>query len=145
MRIFHEAKALFDTHRISDAAALQIRRRPGGPDERALHDPEGRDARWRRPGASSACVSAISRQADTGVLDMVFDSYLAHNSREPIAFLDWVDRHYDDKAIGQRFKAKSWANLVVNKMIAARIAAHARDQGRPQIECRRQIDQRRTG
>ena len=31
------------------------------------------------------------RQADTGVLDLVFDSYLAHNKREPIAFLDWID------------------------------------------------------
>ncbi|WP_088342916.1 MULTISPECIES: sulfur transferase domain-containing protein [Rhodomicrobium] len=57
------------------------------------------------------------RQADTGVLDLVFDSYLAHSSREPIAFLDWVDRHYDERIIAQRFRAEGWANLMVNRII----------------------------
>lgn len=57
------------------------------------------------------------RQADTGVLDHVFDSYLAHSSREPIAFLDWIDTHYDHKAIARSFKAKGWANVMVNKII----------------------------
>ena len=52
--------------------------------------------------------------ADTGVLDFVFDSYLAHNRREPIAFLDWIDTHYDERAMSKSFKAKSWANLMVN-------------------------------
>lgn len=59
------------------------------------------------------------RQADTGVLDHFFDSYLAHSSNEPISFLDWVDRHYDPKAVGHSFHQKtgSWANLLVNRII----------------------------
>jgi hypothetical protein len=57
------------------------------------------------------------RQADTGVLDLVFDSYLAHSSQEPITFLDWIDRYYDEKAIRDRFRAQSWANLLVNRLM----------------------------
>jgi protein tyrosine/serine phosphatase len=59
------------------------------------------------------------RQADTGVLDHFFDSYLAHSSNEPIGFLDWVEQHYDPKAVGRGFREKtsSWANLLVNRII----------------------------
>lgn len=57
------------------------------------------------------------KQADTGVLDLVFESYLAHNSHEPISFMDWVDRHYDSKAIDSAFRAGGFANVLVNKVL----------------------------
>ena len=57
------------------------------------------------------------KQADTGVLDLVFETYLAHNSHEPISFLDWVDRHYDSAAIDQTFRAGGFANILVNKVL----------------------------
>jgi protein tyrosine/serine phosphatase len=57
------------------------------------------------------------RQADTGILDYVFDAYLAHNECEPIAFLDWVDQHYDPKQLTQEFRAGSMANVLVNKIM----------------------------
>ncbi len=57
------------------------------------------------------------RQADTGVLDHVFDSYLAHRAHEPVPFLDWVERHYDGAAVDRSFKAGGLANLVVNKVL----------------------------
>lgn len=115
-RVFHEAKALFDrvdypillhcksgADRVGLMSALYLIFRQGRPVEQAK-------------GQLSLKYGHI-RQADTGVLDMVFDSYLAHNSREPIAFLDWVDRHYDDKAINKRFRAEGWANLFVNRLM----------------------------
>ena len=34
-------------------------------------------------------------QADTGVLDYVFDRYLEDNAKSPIAFWDWVETVYD--------------------------------------------------
>jgi len=57
------------------------------------------------------------RQADTGILDSVFDSYLDHHSREPIEFLDWIDNHYDPKAITQQFRADGWTNVLVNRVM----------------------------
>jgi protein tyrosine/serine phosphatase len=57
------------------------------------------------------------RQADTGILDYVFDMYLEHNNREPIAFLDWVDQHYDPKQLTKEFRAGSMANILVNKIM----------------------------
>ena len=57
------------------------------------------------------------KQADTGVLDLVFESYLAHNSHQPISFLDWVDRYYDSAATDQTFRASGLANVVVNKVL----------------------------
>lgn len=57
------------------------------------------------------------KQADTGVLDLVFESYLAHNSREPITFLDWVDSYYDSASIDRTFRAGGFANVLVNKLL----------------------------
>ncbi len=112
-RVFHEAKALFDSieypmllhcksgaDRVGLMSTLFMILKQGLPVEQAKRQLSLRYGHIR--------------QADTGVLDLVFDSYLAHNKREPIAFLDWIDAHYDEKAIAQRFHAEGWANLMVN-------------------------------
>ena len=57
------------------------------------------------------------RHADTGVLDVVFERYLADDAASPIAFWDWVDRVYDPDEINRTFKAKGWANRVVNGIL----------------------------
>jgi hypothetical protein len=57
------------------------------------------------------------RQSDTGILDHFFDHYLAHNQRQPIPFLDWLDTAYDPKAIKREFRARPWANLLVNRAL----------------------------
>jgi protein tyrosine/serine phosphatase len=57
------------------------------------------------------------RQADTGILDRVFDSYLEHNAREPIAFLDWVDKVYDPVALKRSFRASGWARRLVDQVL----------------------------
>jgi protein tyrosine phosphatase (PTP) superfamily phosphohydrolase (DUF442 family) len=57
------------------------------------------------------------RQADTGVLGRVFDTYLADNAREPISFADWVDTRYDPDAIKRDFISNSLANRIVNTVL----------------------------
>jgi protein tyrosine phosphatase (PTP) superfamily phosphohydrolase (DUF442 family) len=57
------------------------------------------------------------RQADTGVLDRVFDSYLEYNARQPIAFLDWVDTVYDPIELKRSFRSAGWARRLVDQVL----------------------------
>jgi len=57
------------------------------------------------------------RQADTGVLDRVFDSYLEYNARQPIAFLDWVDTVYDPIELKRSFRSAGWARRLVDLVL----------------------------
>ena len=57
------------------------------------------------------------RQADTGVLDHVFDTYLADTKSNPMTFFEWVDKVYDPQKIHRTFAANSLANRLVNKVL----------------------------
>jgi protein tyrosine/serine phosphatase len=57
------------------------------------------------------------RQADTGVLDYVFDRYIEDNAKSPIAFWDWVETKYDAAELNRTFHAKGWANRLVNGVL----------------------------
>ena len=57
------------------------------------------------------------RQADTGILDYVFERYLADNETKPIEFWHWVDTVYDSSAAETSFHANRWANKVVNGLL----------------------------
>jgi protein tyrosine phosphatase (PTP) superfamily phosphohydrolase (DUF442 family) len=57
------------------------------------------------------------RQADTGVLDRVFDSYLEYNARQPIAFLHWVDTVYDPIELKRSFRSAGWARRLVDQVL----------------------------
>ena len=57
------------------------------------------------------------RQADTGVLDHFFDTYLAYNQEQPIEFFEWVDTVYDPVAVRESFHANGFANRVVNSIL----------------------------
>jgi len=57
------------------------------------------------------------RQADTGVLDHFFETYLAYNSQTPIDFYDWVDTVYDPAEVRESFNANSFANRLVNSIL----------------------------
>lgn len=57
------------------------------------------------------------RQADTGVLDYFFERYLADNARQPMSFLTWVDTVYDPEELRASFRAKGWANRLVNTIL----------------------------
>lgn len=57
------------------------------------------------------------RSADTGVIDAVFDRYLADEAQTGIAFWDWVQNVYDSREVSGTFKARGWANRLVNGIL----------------------------
>lgn len=63
------------------------------------------------------------KQADTGVLDYFFESYmrdrdvLAVNGGAGIPFLEWVETRYEPDTLKDFFKAQTWANTMVNKVL----------------------------
>jgi protein tyrosine/serine phosphatase len=57
------------------------------------------------------------RQADTGVLDALFDRYLAHAKQDPIDFFAWVDNHYDPEELKRTFRSQGWANRIVDGLL----------------------------
>jgi uncharacterized protein (TIGR01244 family) len=57
------------------------------------------------------------RQADTGVLGRVFDTYLADTADHPMAFSDWVETRYDPDAIKRDFTSHSLANRIVTSIL----------------------------
>jgi len=57
------------------------------------------------------------RQADTGVLDHFFETYLAYNKETPIDFFEWVDTIYDPAKVHESFNADGFANRLVNGIL----------------------------
>jgi protein tyrosine/serine phosphatase len=57
------------------------------------------------------------RSADTGVLDAVFECYLADEAKTGIMFWDWVETVYNPDQIKRSFKARGWANRLVNGLL----------------------------
>ncbi len=57
------------------------------------------------------------RQADTGVLDRLFETYLDDNKRQPMPFLEWVDTVYDPVALKRDFRAAGWARRLVDQVL----------------------------
>jgi protein tyrosine phosphatase (PTP) superfamily phosphohydrolase (DUF442 family) len=57
------------------------------------------------------------RQADTGILDHFFDSYLEHDRHRPTPFFEWLDTVYDPDELRRSFHAKGWANRLVNDVL----------------------------
>src|SRR5690606_14164228 len=57
------------------------------------------------------------RQADTGILDYFFERYLRDSAERPMAFFDWVDQVYDPVELRKSFKAKGWANKLVDNVL----------------------------
>lgn len=57
------------------------------------------------------------RSAATGVLDYFLESYRLAHQASGIDFMDWVDNHYDPKALQAAFKTKSVANFLVDRIL----------------------------
>jgi protein tyrosine phosphatase (PTP) superfamily phosphohydrolase (DUF442 family) len=57
------------------------------------------------------------RQADTGVLDRFFETYLEDNRRRPMPFLEWVDTVYDADALKREFRSAGWARRLVDEIL----------------------------
>ncbi len=57
------------------------------------------------------------KQSETGVLDYLFERYMADNDAEPMTFFEWLETRYDPAEIKRTFRSQSWANLVVNRAL----------------------------
>jgi protein tyrosine/serine phosphatase len=57
------------------------------------------------------------KSADTGVIDAVFDRYLEAEAQTGIDFWTWVHTVYDARAVSSTFKARGWANRLVNGIL----------------------------
>jgi protein tyrosine/serine phosphatase len=114
--LFHDAKALFE--RIEYPMAMHCK---SGADRAGLMTAlylifqEGRPVEEARR-ALSLRYGHI-RQAQTGILDAVFETYLAHNKIAPIGFLDWIDNHYDPELLTRNFRTRRWGNIVVDGIL----------------------------
>jgi len=58
------------------------------------------------------------RQGLTGVLDYVFDRYLAEGEARGLSFVEWVESDaYDPKAIKADFRANWWGTLLTERLV----------------------------
>lgn len=58
------------------------------------------------------------RQANTGILDCFFESYLAYEKAHPgITFTQWVETIYDPDEVRRSFKSRGWANRIVDTIL----------------------------
>jgi protein tyrosine/serine phosphatase len=57
------------------------------------------------------------RQGKTGILDALFDTYLADQPDEEMEFLDWARTRYDPKAITNAFKAGTMGTLLTETLL----------------------------
>ncbi len=48
------------------------------------------------------------RITKTGILDHLFEQYLEHDARMPIAFAEWLDAVYDPQELIASFRAEGW-------------------------------------
>jgi protein tyrosine/serine phosphatase len=57
------------------------------------------------------------RQGRTGILDAFFLLYAEAVRRGPKPFLDWVRDDYDEAALRRDFRARPWADLLVDRVL----------------------------
>jgi protein tyrosine/serine phosphatase len=57
------------------------------------------------------------KSSETGVLDYLFQRYMADSSAEPMTFFEWLETRYDPAEIKRGFKSRGWANLLVNRAL----------------------------
>jgi len=52
----------------------------------------------------------------TGILDHLFDQYIAHDARAPIPFAEWLDTVYDPQALIESFRAEGWRRRATRRL-----------------------------
>jgi len=57
------------------------------------------------------------RYAKTGILDFLFESYLAARRGRSMDFLTWVREEYDPEALRKRFRSRPWLDLVTDRIL----------------------------
>jgi protein tyrosine/serine phosphatase len=54
------------------------------------------------------------KQAKTGLLDYMLESYKQAHAKTGISFTDWLEQEFDPEALRQQFKVKGWASIWVD-------------------------------
>ena len=58
------------------------------------------------------------RHGETGVLDYVFERYLAEGEPEGVSFVDWISRpDYDHLELKSKFKARAWGTFLTEGLL----------------------------
>ncbi len=57
------------------------------------------------------------RFAKTGILDAFFERYRDEGEARGVPFLEWVEHHYDPKALERDFRPNQWADLLVDRIL----------------------------
>lgn len=57
------------------------------------------------------------RSADTGILDYLFERFLADTRNRPMEFFHWVETVYDPDELKRSFHANSWTNILTNRIL----------------------------
>ncbi|MGO9808159.1 MAG: protein tyrosine phosphatase, partial [Rhodomicrobium sp.] len=57
------------------------------------------------------------KKSETGVLDYLFERYIADNEAEPMSFFEWLETRYDPHELKRDFKSRGWADLIVNRAL----------------------------
>jgi protein tyrosine/serine phosphatase len=57
------------------------------------------------------------RFARTGILDAFFERYRDEGEARGVPFLEWVEHHYDPKALQRDFRPHRWADILVDRVL----------------------------
>jgi protein tyrosine phosphatase (PTP) superfamily phosphohydrolase (DUF442 family) len=57
------------------------------------------------------------RYSKAGRLSYFLNCYKAFNEKEPIAFMDWCENHYDREKLTEEFKSNKWYDFIVDKVL----------------------------
>jgi protein tyrosine/serine phosphatase len=74
-------------------------------------------------GTAAAALEQLSlryghnRYARAGILDAFIERYRDHGEARGIAFLEWVEHHYDPEALAREFKPRPWADFLMTRVM----------------------------
>lgn len=54
------------------------------------------------------------KQAKTGLLDFLLETYAQAHAQTGIAFIDWLEQEFDPAALKPQFQVKGWASILVD-------------------------------
>ncbi|MEM7191154.1 MAG: protein tyrosine phosphatase, partial [Pseudomonadota bacterium] len=57
------------------------------------------------------------RQGKTGILDALFDAYLADNPNDERPFMEWARTDYDPEAITTAFKSSGIGSFITERLL----------------------------
>ena len=114
--VIHEAKKLF--HEIEYPALFHCK---SGADRVGLMSALLLHIKEEKPLEEAVRQLSLKfghfKRSETGVLDYLFERYMADNQAEPMTFFEWLETRYDRPRSSATFKSSGWANLIVNRAL----------------------------